>query len=188
MGILQARTGVGFHALHQGIFPTQESNPDLPHLQADYLPSHPPGKPKSTEMCSLSFSRGSCRRRSQTGVSCIVGGFFISWATREAQPSQYTWNLIGSSEKWNILKYQRTEFYVHSLKSKYKKRFVLEVPILAFLSQLLHQFLFYIQSLYFSYHFLLIVFLNFVEISISRYCNWRCSIIFSLTFLVPVLT
>ena len=117
-------------------------NPGLPHLQADYLLSHLPGRPKSTEMGGLSFFRGSSQRRSRTRVFCIVGGFFISWATREAQPSQYTWNLIGSSEKWNILKYQRTNFFVHSLKSKYKKRFVLKVPILAFLSQLLHQFLF----------------------------------------------
>ena len=115
--------------------------PRSPTFQADYIPSHPPGKPKSTEMCSLSFSRGSSWRRSQTGVSCVASGFFTSWATRQAQPFQYTWNLIGSSEKWNILKYQRTEFYVHSLESKYK-RFVLKVPILAFLSQLLHQFLF----------------------------------------------
>ena len=33
-GILQARnTGVGCHSLHQGIFPTQGSNPGLPHCR-----------------------------------------------------------------------------------------------------------------------------------------------------------
>ena len=42
---LGKNTGVGCHALLQGIFPTQGSNPDLLHLQADSLPSEPPGKP-----------------------------------------------------------------------------------------------------------------------------------------------
>ena len=40
-------TGVGCHALLQGIFPTQGSNPCLPAspaLQADFLPTEPPGK------------------------------------------------------------------------------------------------------------------------------------------------
>ena len=36
-------TGVGCYILFQGIFPTQASNP--PTLQADSLPSEPPGKP-----------------------------------------------------------------------------------------------------------------------------------------------
>ena len=31
------------------------------------------------------FSKGSSQARDQTQVSCIVGGFFTSWATREAQ-------------------------------------------------------------------------------------------------------
>ena len=41
-------TGVGCHFLLQGIFPTQESNPGLPHCrqtQADALTSEPPGSP-----------------------------------------------------------------------------------------------------------------------------------------------
>ena len=33
---------------------------------------------------AFSFSRGSSQPRDQTQVSCIVGGFFTSWATREA--------------------------------------------------------------------------------------------------------
>ena len=36
-------TGVGCHFLHQGIFPTQEWNPGLPHCR-HALPSEPPGK------------------------------------------------------------------------------------------------------------------------------------------------
>ena len=41
-------TGVGCHFLLQGIFPTQELNPGLPHCmqtQADTLTSEPPGSP-----------------------------------------------------------------------------------------------------------------------------------------------
>ena len=44
-GSLGKNTGVGCHALLQGIFPTQRSNPCLLHWQADSLPSEPPGKP-----------------------------------------------------------------------------------------------------------------------------------------------
>jgi len=39
--------GVGCHFLLQGIFPTQGSNPGLPALQADALPSGPPRKPEN---------------------------------------------------------------------------------------------------------------------------------------------
>ena len=49
-GILQGKnTGVGCHALHQGIFPTQGRNPRLLHLlhwQAGSLQVVPPGKPE----------------------------------------------------------------------------------------------------------------------------------------------
>ena len=41
-------TEMGCHALLHGIFPTQVSNPGSPTLQADFLPSEPPGKPKTT--------------------------------------------------------------------------------------------------------------------------------------------
>ena len=37
------------------------------------------------EWVSLPFSRGSSQPRDQIQVSCIAGGFFTSWATREAQ-------------------------------------------------------------------------------------------------------
>ena len=39
-------TGVGCHALLQGIFLTRGSNPHLLHWQADSLSSEPPGKPR----------------------------------------------------------------------------------------------------------------------------------------------
>ena len=41
-------TGVGCHALLQGIFPIQGSNPDLPHCRQISLLVELPGKPKNT--------------------------------------------------------------------------------------------------------------------------------------------
>ena len=46
-------TGVGCHALLQGI-----SQPRSPTLQADSLPSEPPGKPKNNRLGSLSLLQG----------------------------------------------------------------------------------------------------------------------------------
>ena len=37
------------------------------------------------EWVAIPFSRGSSQPRDRTQVSCIAGGFFTSWATREAQ-------------------------------------------------------------------------------------------------------
>ena len=37
------------------------------------------------ERAAFPFSRGSSQPRDQTQVSHIAGGFFTSWATREAQ-------------------------------------------------------------------------------------------------------
>ena len=50
-------TGVGCHALLQGIFPTQEWNPGVLHCR-QILYSEPPGKPKNTGVVSLSLSHG----------------------------------------------------------------------------------------------------------------------------------
>ena len=48
-----------------------------------YSPWDSPGQ--NTGVDSFPFSRGASQPRDQTQVSCIVGGFFNSWATREAQ-------------------------------------------------------------------------------------------------------
>ena len=47
-------TGVGCHALLQGVFPPQGSNPGFSHCrQIDALPSEPPGKPAITAYIPL---------------------------------------------------------------------------------------------------------------------------------------
>ena len=79
-------TGLGCHALLQGIFPTQWSIPGLPHCRwILYHLSHQ-GSPRILEWVADPFSRGTSQLRNWTQVSCIAGGFFTSWATREGQP------------------------------------------------------------------------------------------------------
>ena len=77
-------TGVGSLSLLQGIFPTQGSNPGLRYYRwILYQLSHQ-GSPRMLEWVAFPFSSVSSRPRDQTGVSCLAGGFFTSWATREA--------------------------------------------------------------------------------------------------------
>ena len=47
--------GMGSPSLLQGTFPTQWSNPDLPHYRWIFLPAEPQGKPKNTGVGSLSL-------------------------------------------------------------------------------------------------------------------------------------
>ena len=71
-------TGVGSCSLLQGIFPTQGSNPGLPHCrQILYQLSHQ-GSPEILEWVAYPFSRGSSRPRNRTGISCIAGRSFTS--------------------------------------------------------------------------------------------------------------
>ena len=80
-------TRVGCRACLQGIFPTQGSNPGLPHCKwILYHLSHQ-GSPRILEWLAYPFSRGSSWPRNWTGVSHIAGRFFTSWTTREAQDS-----------------------------------------------------------------------------------------------------
>ena len=71
-------TGMGFNALLQGIFPTQGSNPGLPHCRA-ILPhlSHQ-GSPRILEQVAYPFSRETSQLGNQTRVSCIAGRFFTN--------------------------------------------------------------------------------------------------------------
>ena len=64
-------TGVGCHALLQGIFPTQGLNPGPPALQVDSLLSEPPGKPKNIGVGSRSLIQGIfLTRESNQGLPC----------------------------------------------------------------------------------------------------------------------
>ena len=90
-------TGEGHHALLQGIFPTQESNPGLSRCREILYHLSHQGSPRILEWIAYPFSRGSSWPGNQTRVSCIAGGFFINWATREAKGTL-------DPLKWNSLK------------------------------------------------------------------------------------
>ena len=77
-------TGVGSLSLLQGIFPTQGSNPGFPHCRRMLYQLSHKVSPRILEWVAYPFCRGSSWARNQTGVSCIAGGFFTNWATREA--------------------------------------------------------------------------------------------------------
>ena len=71
-------TEVGCHALLQGIFSTQGSNPGLPHCSRILYHLSHHGSPRILEWVAYPFFRASSQPRNQTGVSCIAGGFFTS--------------------------------------------------------------------------------------------------------------
>ena len=71
-------TGVGSLSLLQGIFPTQGSNPGLPHWRQILYQLSQKGSPRILEWVAYPFSRGSSRPRNWTRVSCIAGGFFTN--------------------------------------------------------------------------------------------------------------
>ena len=98
-------TGMGCHALLQGIFPIQGSNAGLLHCRRILYQLNYQGSPIFAtsmdytvlgilqpillEWVAYPFSSGFSRARNQTGVSCIAGGFFTSWATREAHSEHW---------------------------------------------------------------------------------------------------
>ena len=72
----------GFPCPPPGDLPNPGIEPRSPALWADYLLTQPPGKPRNTEVGSLSLLPRTFRwPRNPTGVSCIAGGFFTCWAT-----------------------------------------------------------------------------------------------------------
>ena len=96
---LGQNTGLGGLSLLQEIFPTQGSNPDLPHCrQMLYQLSHK-GSPRVLEWVAFLFSSGSSQPRDLTGVSLIAGGFFTNWAIREA-PDYTDWCVNHSSRMY----------------------------------------------------------------------------------------
>ena len=75
--------GVGSLSLLWGIFPPQESNPDLQHYRRILYQLNHKGSPRILEWVGYPFSSRSSQPRNQTRISCITGRFFTSWAIRE---------------------------------------------------------------------------------------------------------
>ena len=83
-------TGVGSLSLLQGIFPTQGSNPGLPHCRRILYQLSHKGSPRILEWVAYPFFNGSSQPSNRTGVSCIAGGFFTNWAIRESPQKGHT--------------------------------------------------------------------------------------------------
>ena len=75
-------------SLLQGIFPTQGSNPGLPHRRRILYQLSHKGSQRILEWVVYPFSNGSSLPRNRTGVSHIAGGFFTNEAFREAEPKK----------------------------------------------------------------------------------------------------
>ena len=84
MGILQARILEWVAIPPPRDLPNPGIEPRFPALQADSLLSEPPGKPKNTGVGNLSMLQVVFLTQELNQVSCIAGGFFASWSTREA--------------------------------------------------------------------------------------------------------
>ena len=84
-------TGMGSHSLLQRIFPTQGLNPGLQHCRRILYQLSHQVSPRILLCVAYPFSSGSSQSRNQTGVSCISGGFFISWLLLKGL-FKYCWN------------------------------------------------------------------------------------------------
>ena len=103
MELSSQNTGVGSLSLLQGIFPTQGSNPGLPHCrQILYQMSHK-GSPRILEWVAHLLFRGSSRPRNQIKVSYIAGRFFTNWGIKEApKMTLVIWNNSKSFAKLEV--------------------------------------------------------------------------------------
>ena len=70
-------TGVGSLSLLQGIFPTQGSNPGLPHCRQILHQLSHQESPRILEWVAYPFSSGFSQSRNWIGVSYITGALFL---------------------------------------------------------------------------------------------------------------
>ena len=79
-------TGLVSLSLLQAIFPTQGSNPGLPHCRWILHQLSHKGSPRIQilEWVAYPLCSRSSQSRNGTGVSCIAGGLSTNWAIREA--------------------------------------------------------------------------------------------------------
>ena len=86
---LGQNTGVDSHSLLQRIFPSQGSNPSLPHCRRILYQLSHKVSPRTLEWAACPFSSGYSWPSNWTRVSWIPGGFFTIWAMRQWKDAQY---------------------------------------------------------------------------------------------------
>ena len=91
-------------------------------LQVDSLPAEPQGKPKNMGVGSLSLLQGIF----PTQVFCIAGGFFTSWAIREAQKSFSFQNISLKQKLFSWLQFYALRQENNSNKKKSASFFLVE--------------------------------------------------------------
>ena len=116
--------GMGSLSFLQGIFPTQGSNPGLPHCRwILYQLSHQ-GTPRILGWVAYPFSSRSSRPRNQTWVSCIAGRFFnqLTYQGSPSFPRLYTrcfsWDVLFFLLMYNLINFYsicRTQFRCYGL-------------------------------------------------------------------------
>ena len=74
---------MGCHDLLQGTVSIEGLNPGLLHCRLILYYMNYQGSPRILEWVAYPFSRGTSCPKNWTGVSCIGGGFFTTWDTRE---------------------------------------------------------------------------------------------------------
>ena len=83
-------TGVGSLYFLWGIFPTQGSNPGLPHCRWIFYQLSHKGSPTILEWVAYPFSSRSSWPRNQTTVSCVTSGVFTNWTKLNFCPSSFS--------------------------------------------------------------------------------------------------
>ena len=84
MGILQATKLEWVVMPSSGELPNSGIEPRSPHFKKILYHLSHQGSPRRLECVAYTFSRKSFQPRDQPRVSCIAGGLFTSWVTREA--------------------------------------------------------------------------------------------------------
>ena len=112
-------TGVGCHALLQGIFLIQGSNAGLPHCRWILHCLNHQRSPRILEWVTYPFCSISSWLKNQSRVSCIAGRFFTSWATREALLG-YIWGttfffFLFIFISWRLITLQYCSGFCHTL-------------------------------------------------------------------------
>ena len=83
MGFSRQECRSGLPCPPPGDLPNTGLNPDLPHFRQILYHLIHQGSARILEWVADRFSRGTSQPRNETGVSCIAGEFFTSWATWE---------------------------------------------------------------------------------------------------------
>ena len=110
-------SGVGSLSLLQVIFPTQRSNPCLPHCRRILYQLSHKGNPRILEWVAYPFSRGPSQPRNRTGVSCMAGGLYqLSYQDSQRGMNLLRYNLMPlcirvGSQFWHEILY----LWIHSL-------------------------------------------------------------------------